>query len=170
MKEQLISWHEKCIPRKLCIVKGGKNGQVTWICTRLSQHVSPFQGHVGWPGLVGRHPVETHNICLGGQTVRAHNPLQHSSVLNPQPATHSSEAFMRPFSCNFCDSRFKTKQHLTQHQRLHTGEKPYSCLYCQARFTQMTPLKRHIAKMHSDTTQSSQDSSHALSSIGRLEM
>ncbi|XP_047471705.1 broad-complex core protein isoforms 1/2/3/4/5-like isoform X8 [Penaeus indicus] len=130
----------------------------------------PAMGHVGWPGLVGRHPVETHNICLGGQTVRAHNPLQHSSVLNPQPATHSSEAFMRPFSCNFCDSRFKTKQHLTQHQRLHTGEKPYSCLYCQARFTQMTPLKRHIAKMHSDTSQSSQDSPHALSSIGRLEM
>nr|XP_053642434.1 protein tramtrack, beta isoform-like isoform X14 [Cherax quadricarinatus] len=118
----------------------------------------PAMGHVGWPGLAGHRSVEAQDIGLGGQAALLHNPRQHTSVLTPQPTTHSSEVYMRPFSCPFCDSRFKTRQHLTQHQRLHTGEKPYACPQCRARFTQMTPLKRHIAKIHPELILDSQHS------------
>lgn len=101
-----------------------------------------LQGSKGWPGLSKHHhPGEAPILGL------ARLPLQRASALSPQVAS-LTDAQLRPFSCPFCNSRFKTKQHLVQHQRLHTGEKPYACTQCPARFTQMTPLKRHMAKAH----------------------
>ncbi|XP_050699416.1 zinc finger protein 48-like isoform X3 [Eriocheir sinensis] len=97
----------------------------------------------GWPGLSKHHhPGEAPILGL------ARVPLHCAPALNPQVASLTTDAELRPFSCLFCNSRFKTKQHLVQHQRLHTGEKPYACSRCPARFTQMTPLKRHMAKAH----------------------
>ncbi|KAK8401782.1 hypothetical protein O3P69_001111 [Scylla paramamosain] len=110
----------------------------------------PAMGSKGWPGLSKHHhPGEAPILGL------ASAPLQCASALNPQIASFAADAQLRPFSCLFCKSRFKTKQHLTQHQRLHTGEKPYACSQCPARFTQMTPLKRHMVKQHQEFMQNS---------------
>ena len=55
---------------------------------------------------------------------------------------HSDE---RPFKCNYCDSRFKTRPGMMLHIRIHTGEKPFKCKFCEKTFTQSDHVKRHEA-------------------------
>ncbi|XP_050425850.1 zinc finger protein 845-like [Adelges cooleyi] len=49
----------------------------------------------------------------------------------------------KPYKCNVCKSTFSQKVHLTRHERVHTGEKPYKCDVCQNSFSQKTNLTRH---------------------------
>ncbi|XP_018024864.1 longitudinals lacking protein, isoforms A/B/D/L isoform X1 [Hyalella azteca] len=53
----------------------------------------------------------------------------------------------RPFPCPFCESRFKKKQHLQNHERIHTGEK-YLCSMCGQGFSRRHILKHHIYRKH----------------------
>ncbi|KAF2362779.1 Zinc finger C2H2-type, partial [Trinorchestia longiramus] len=53
----------------------------------------------------------------------------------------------RPFPCQFCESRFKKKQHLQNHERIHTGEK-YLCSICGQGFSRRHILKHHIYRKH----------------------
>ena len=51
-------------------------------------------------------------------------------------------------SCEYCGRKFKMKQHLDNHRRLHTGEKPYRCQQCDLRFTTQGALNYHVTKKH----------------------
>ena len=53
----------------------------------------------------------------------------------------------KPFACQFCPKTFKLKQHLTRHERVHTGARPFECSICKRTFKQSSHLTRHI-KMH----------------------
>lgn len=78
-----------------------------------------------------------------------------SPVLNPlavaAAAAGLDDSVERPYPCQYCDSRFKKKQHLQNHERIHTGEK-YVCNLCGQAFSRMHILKHHIEKKHSDTS------------------
>eukprot|EP01084_Bolivina_argentea_P176158 304886_1 len=50
----------------------------------------------------------------------------------------------RPYKCACCEKRFKTRQTMNVHARIHTGEKPYKCVTCSKRFTQKSNLTQHM--------------------------
>ncbi|XP_078006238.1 uncharacterized protein LOC144454048 isoform X1 [Phascolarctos cinereus] len=49
----------------------------------------------------------------------------------------------KPYKCNDCEKAFSKATLLIQHQRIHTGEKPYKCNECGKAFSQSICLTRH---------------------------
>ena len=49
----------------------------------------------------------------------------------------------RPFTCQYCNEKFKQKSSLQGHVRIHTGEKPYACKKCNKVFRRLDSLKSH---------------------------
>ena len=54
------------------------------------------------------------------------------------------------FECSECRVTFRTRGHLLDHSRKHTGERPFLCSDCGSTFTTASNLKRHI-KSHTGT-------------------
>ena len=57
--------------------------------------------------------------------------------------THMTEGD-KPFSCNHCEYKAKTKQALSIHERTHTGVKPFICSHCGKGFIVKGHLDRHV--------------------------
>ncbi|XP_077186215.1 uncharacterized protein LOC143833875 [Paroedura picta] len=49
----------------------------------------------------------------------------------------------KPFACPDCGKSFCRKNVLVAHQRIHTGEKPFNCQYCGKNFNQRSHLTAH---------------------------
>ena len=56
------------------------------------------------------------------------------------------------FECSECQISFRTKGHLLDHSRKHTGERPFQCSDCGNSFTTRSNLKRHIKSHTGDKT------------------
>lgn len=54
------------------------------------------------------------------------------------------------FCCSFCPYSASKKALLTEHLRVHTGEKPFKCSLCPARFAQRGNCSRHMASHTGD--------------------
>jgi hypothetical protein len=48
------------------------------------------------------------------------------------------------FRCHLCSKVFTTNSYLTEHLRIHSGERPFPCPKCNKRFAQRTNLTRHL--------------------------
>ncbi|XP_050432172.1 zinc finger protein 70-like isoform X2 [Adelges cooleyi] len=60
------------------------------------------------------------------------------------PAKSTRDTMPPRFPCDVCEKKFKRKEHLIQHRKLHTGERPYSCETCAKSFSRKEHLMRHM--------------------------
>ena len=56
----------------------------------------------------------------------------------------------KPEVCTYCGKAFRSKRTRDNHERLHTNERPYSCSQCEERFVQRTSLTSHLKSRHKD--------------------
>lgn len=54
----------------------------------------------------------------------------------------------RPFNCDRCEKKFYTKYNLEVHSRIHSGIKPYTCQFCGQQFTHSYAVKNHMDRFH----------------------
>ncbi|KAK4297884.1 hypothetical protein Pmani_029742 [Petrolisthes manimaculis] len=78
-------------------------------------------------------------------TVAPAPPVAPAPVADRQPPYMPSPEW-RPYSCRFCLKKFKRKDHLTDHERLHTGERPYHCQHCGRGFAQRSNCRNHAVR------------------------
>ncbi len=50
---------------------------------------------------------------------------------------------IKTYECDLCRKKFASKQNLTEHRFIHTGERPFRCIVCNRCFRQASQLCQH---------------------------
>ena len=53
--------------------------------------------------------------------------------------------------CGVCKKKFTSKYAILHHMAVHTGEKPFQCALCRNQFTQPANLRTHVKNKHSNS-------------------
>ncbi|RWS28032.1 hypothetical protein B4U80_01665 [Leptotrombidium deliense] len=82
------------------------------------------------------------DIC--GQLADSPSSLRHHILYR-----HTDD---RPFACQFCDSKFKSRSDLRKHIDIHSEENPYRCSLCSFECRCCHTLSKHIKQEHQSIT------------------
>jgi uncharacterized Zn-finger protein len=50
----------------------------------------------------------------------------------------------KPYTCTYCGKNFSQPSNKRRHEALHRGERPYTCSLCQRSFSEKTTLQTHM--------------------------
>ncbi|KAG9390231.1 Zinc-finger double domain [Carpediemonas membranifera] len=95
-------------------------------------------------------PFDYRNRGAGNTDLHTETELSHGETLSLGEAINAVEVDEdRRFVCEYCNSAFRQKSHLTQHiKSVHLKEKPFHCEQCQQSFALKGDLNRHIRSVH----------------------
>uniref|UniRef100_A0A9J8D521 C2H2-type domain-containing protein n=1 Tax=Cyprinus carpio carpio TaxID=630221 RepID=A0A9J8D521_CYPCA len=94
------------------------------------------------PKSVGVFPPAAHS-SEAQESDLGEDLLPSGASYDPDEHSKSLSARAKPFQCSQCGKGFSRIQHLSEHVRIHTGERPFECLVCGKTFTRERDLKTH---------------------------
>ena len=142
------------------------NDDLWHYCDKCGQRFASKQGlirHVKIEHEGLKEPPAKCPICLlsfkSGSTMRRHKVVEHDKKFqcktcghccgsNNDLIIHLTKHEDPKFQCSYCEKKMKTKKKLTEHERLHTGEKPFPCPMCSAAFASTSSLLQHKRGVH----------------------
>ena len=117
----------------------------------------PFSCRVCGKGYFFKHNLERHELIHDSNHPSSHKvsnaSIIRNSILEEHGLTKRVDMKDNPFSCPVCHKSFRQAYSVTQHMRLHSGNRmirqPFLCTHCNKGYTHKSSLFAHIISMHS---------------------
>ncbi|XP_039306382.1 zinc finger protein 852-like isoform X3 [Solenopsis invicta] len=124
----------------------------------VHQNIKPYQCHV-----CGRFFLRSQSLKIHSRIHSGHNCNRCNKVFEKRvdltkhlQETHGLKLPSKPnlnkdYICRYCGKKLRSYISLTDHERIHTGEKPYNCSKCERSFrsytARWTHLQHHLKSM-----------------------